>query len=270
LVDRASAARTLLSPCRLCPRACGVDRADGERGYCGLDHNAYWFRELCHYGIEIELIPSHAVYLAGCNMRCVFCTAAGPNQSPTQARPWDVPTLQEAMRRRRDEGAANLHFVGGEPLLSLHAILDLLAAAQDERPVIWDTNMYCSAAARELLDGVVDVYVADLKFGNDRCAQQVADAPDYLQTVLPGLCFAEDSARLIVRHLVLPGHFDCCLRPVLRMIRSELRAPRLALHGEYIPPRCSPQDPRLARDLPAEEFQRAVDLARDMDIELVE
>ena len=273
LHERLREAKKLLRSCVLCPRRCGVNRLDGERGYCGLDSRAWWFQELIHYGLEFELIPAHAIYLAGCNMRCVFCNAARWNALPDSACRWDTASMKQLVEERRAQGAKNLFFVGGEPTVSLHAILELLAALPERFTVVFDSNMYFSPETMELLRGVVDTYVADFKFGNDRCAQAIADAPDYFETVAGRLRFAESSASLIVRHLLMPGHFDCCFKPVLKWLKRELRAPRLAIRGEYMPPNRSARERATAgmnQYLPPDVYNAARDLAKETEVELVE
>ena len=269
LEGRARAVRGLLGSCALCARRCGVDRLSGELGYCGLGADAHCFREILHYGVELELAPAHAVYLAGCNMRCAFCTAEDWNARPGTAAPLDAAAMAGRVEARRREGARTLMFVGGEPTVSLPAVLDLLARLPDVPTVVWDSNMYMTPAAMDLLTGVVDVYVADLKFGNDGCAEALADAPDYLAVVRDNLLRAEQTASLIVRHLLLPGHFDCCFRPALDWLVASLKAPRLALKGEYMPPQ--PANSRApARYISEEEFERARELAQRAGVELVE
>ena len=267
---RADQARRLLCACRLCPRRCGVDRTRGQTGYCGLDAGAYWFRELVDYAEEIELIPAHAIYVTGCNMRCVFCMTGSWNADPAGGTAWDTPDLSRRVRRRRREGARTLWFVGGEPTLSLAAILDLVADVPDVGPVVWDSNMYFAPDARDLLRGVVDVYTADFKFGNNRCARDVADAPHYVETVTENLRFAYETATLIVRHLLVPGHLDCCCRPVLEWVGRELPGVRVSLRGNYMPPDGPTRDPALRRYVTDAEHDRACALAQHLGIALAE
>lgn len=265
-----AAARERLRSCALCARHCGVNRLEGERGYCGLGAEAFMFRELVHYGLELELIPAHAVYLAGCNMRCVSCTVEPWNRTPRDGTPWDVGTVTELMERRRAEGARTLLFVGGEPTVSLHTVLGVLDALSRGYRVALDSNMYFSPEARELLQGAVDVYVADFKFGNDRCARELADAPDYVENVVANLQFAEETSSLIVRHLLMPGHLECCFKPALERLKRELRAPRLSLRIEYMPPARLCGIGQMDRYLTRRECEEALALARDSGIELVE
>ena len=260
LRDRARKARAALASCELCARRCGADRARGECGYCGMGADAFWFREMLHFGLELELIPAHTIYLAGCNMRCLFCNVGDWNAAPTEAERWDVAGISERVRQRRREGARTLFFVGGEPTVSLPAILELLAELPGGCPVVWDSNMYMSEAARELLRGVVDVYVADLKFGGNRCAEHLADAPRYWETVTENLLFAEQTASLIVRHLLLPGHLDCCFRPALEWVAQNLRKPRLALRGEYMPPARAVAEAELNSYVRDEQYEQALSL----------
>ena len=83
-------------------------------------------------------------------------------------------------------------------------------------PVVWKSDFHGTPEVFELLDGVVDTYVADFKFGNDLCAKRIAAVDDYLRIVTRNLKIAEKQARLIVRHLLLPGHADCCYRPIVQ------------------------------------------------------
>ncbi len=253
----------------MCERRCGVNRLDGERGYCGLGGQAYWFREMLHYGEEIDLIPTHTIYLAGCNMRCVFCTSPEWNAEPRDAEPWDVAAMKDIVLRRRAEGARNVNFLGGEPTVSLHAILNLLAELPESIPVVWDSNMYFSTESRELLDGVMDWYLADFKFGNDRCAKLIADAPNYVNVVTENLKFACDTANVIVRHVLLPGHLRCCFEPVAEWVSRELPRARLGLRGEYLPPPGPERADGLSRYLTDDERDKAAEIADKLGLELV-
>lgn len=266
MAARVREAHRMLRSCRLCARVCGVNRLKGERGYCGLDGRAYVFREMMHYGVELDLVPAHALYVAGCNMSCAFCTGRDWNTAPEDADAWNTRFLKERVVQRRREGAKTLFFVGGEPTVSLPAIFDLLAALPEVPTVVWDSNMYMSPETREILEGAVDVYVADFKFGNNRCALEVADAPDYVETVTENILFAERTASLIVRHLLLPGHFDCCFMPVLKWAKSALRVPALALRGEYMPPAGLPAGSALGRYIADGEYEHALSTMRKMGV----
>lgn len=275
LARRAADAREALRACDLCARQCRVDRTAGAAGYCGVGDGSRWFREILVYGIELELIPAHAVYLTGCNLRCAFCLVEPWIAAPAAGEPWDAATMARRVRQRQREGAKTLLLLGGEPTVNLPGILELLAAlAGRDRPVrptlAWDSNMLFSARSRTLLEGVVDVYAGDLKFGNDACARAVAGVEGYLGLMEENLRFAERTARLIVRHLMLPGHLECCTLPALAWLATRLRQPRLSLFWGYQPPRDVKNLPELAGTVTPREFRRARAAAEALGIELID
>src|SRR5690606_39255165 len=116
----------------------------------------------------------------------------------------------------------NVQWVGGEPTIHLPCILAAMAECDRLPPVVWKSDFHGSPAAFALLADVVDMYVADFKFGNDQCAGRIAGIDDYLAIVTRNLAIAAEQGDLIVRHLLLPGHFDCCYRPIVAWMRANL------------------------------------------------
>lgn len=124
--------------------------------------------------------------------------------------------------RRRAEGARSVDFVGGVPDVNVLAILRTLALCPADTHVVWNTNLWTTPEAIDRLTGVVGTWLADHKFGNDRCARKLAGVEGYtarLEGLLPD---AARSGRLLVRHLLMPGHLDCCTRPVLAWLERHL------------------------------------------------
>jgi putative pyruvate formate lyase activating enzyme len=264
----AEEARRMLERCTLCPRDCRVDRTRGEKGFCGLGDSAHCFREALYYHEESELIPSHMLFLTGCNLRCEFCLVNEWNEAPLEVAEMDLPKTRARILERLRAGARTLNFLGGEPSVSLCALLELIAPIRSKLRVVWNSNMYFSEECGRLLDGVVDVYLADFKCGSAKCAKELLGVDDYLETVRRNLLFAKGSADLIVRHLVLPGHAECCREPVLRWLKENIPQVKLSLRGEYMPP---PE----ARNAPAEflrdlEFKAAFDRARALDLRMIQ
>jgi putative pyruvate formate lyase activating enzyme len=235
---RIARARAHARACDLCERLCRVDRLAGERGYCGLGAGARVFDELLHFGEELELIPSHAIYLTGCNFRCVFCMT-GEFVVTENVDRRGVPLVPSAfarvVARRRREGATNLNFLGGEPSVNLLAILELLRECPPDTRVVWNSNMYFSEAQAELLRGVVDLYLADWKYGNDACAMRLSAAPRYMEVLARNVRFAAESADVIVRYLVMPGHNACCFRPLAERLGRDFPGVRLSILDPYLP-----------------------------------
>jgi putative pyruvate formate lyase activating enzyme len=221
--------------CCLCERRCGVDRLNGNKGGCGADVQARVFRHRVEYGEELELVPSHLFYLSGCNLRCCFCIGGEISVHPEYGQPLTDSFFVEALDWGRKQGARNLQWVGGEPTIHLPSILEIMAGVEDLPPVVWKSNFFTTPEAFALLSDVVDVYVADFKFGNDACANRLAGVAGYWETVTRNLTIAADQGDLIVRHLLLPGHFDCCFRPILAWMQQHLPKAKFNLREGYLP-----------------------------------
>lgn len=234
--ERARLARQALSDCRLCARDCRINRLDGQRGYCGLGPEARCFRELLHPAEEQRLNPSHQLYFSGCSLRCEFCSVLEWVKQPCAAEPMDMTALLQAIEQRRSQGARTLNILGGEPTVNLPGILDLLARVPSDITVVWNSNMYFGDTVLNLLDGVVDIYLADFKCGNATCARRILDARDYVDVVQACLLRAAAQTDLIIRHVVMPGHWDCCTVPILHWIAEHLPTVEVSLRFDYAPP----------------------------------
>ncbi|MBL8851316.1 MAG: hypothetical protein JNG89_16660, partial [Planctomycetaceae bacterium] len=123
--------------------------------------------------------------------------------------------------------------------------------------------------AFHLLDSLVDTYIADFKFGNDSCAQRIASVDNYVAIVTRNLQTAARQGSLIVRHLLLPGHFDCCFVPIVQQLRRALPGVKFSLRDGYLPKWRAGQFSELSRRLPAGEGNRAAQFARDHGIKLL-
>jgi putative pyruvate formate lyase activating enzyme len=240
----------------------------GETGFCLLARESYCYRELLHFGEEIELVPSHTVYLSGCNLRCAFCSEAAYVETTQHGLPAEPERLAERIRARRGEGARNVNFVGGEPTVNLLFILETLGRLPERVPVVWNSNMLMTSEVVEILTGIADVYLGDLKFGNDDCAERIAGWHDYCPVVRRNFLHAHHQANVIVRHLVMPGHIECCTRPSLEWLAEAMPGTRLSLLGAYYLPDRLVGDPRLARQLEPAEFAAAQCLARALGFDL--
>jgi putative pyruvate formate lyase activating enzyme len=250
-----------LSHCMLCEHRCGADRRRGERGPCKSGPTARVFRHRVEYGEEVQLIPSHLFYLSGCDLRCVFCIAEANAFDPSRGTELSAEFLADAVAEGRRRGARNIQWVGGEPTIHLPAILEAMAGCVDLPPVVWKSDFYGTPAAFALLDGVADVYVADFKFGNDHCAKRLAKVDRYVATVTRNLATAARQGELIVRHLLLPGHFDCCYRPIVEHLARELPEIKFSIRDGYRPRWQARQYGPLAHPLDAAVAAQAATLA---------
>jgi putative pyruvate formate lyase activating enzyme len=263
-------ARAHLSRCALCEHRCGADRAAGERGPCKAGPEARIFRHRVEYGEELELVPSHLFYLSGCDLRCAFCIAGVNAFDPSRGQRLTSEFFNEAVAWGRTQGARNVQWVGGEPTVHLPAILDAMAGCPDLPPIVWKSDFHGTPEVYELLDGVVDTYVADFKFGNDDCARRLAGIDDYVRIVTRNLCIAAAQARLIVRHLLLPGHAECCYRPVARWMRDHLPQTAFSIREGYLPSWRSSRFDEIARPLPARDAAAARAVAADLGLAVIQ
>jgi putative pyruvate formate lyase activating enzyme len=268
--DRIGRAHAHDRNCRLCEHRCGVDRSLGERGFCKAGTTPRVFRHRVEYGEELELIPSHLFYLSGCDLRCGFCIAGLNAFDPSRGRALTSDFFNESVAWGRTQGARNLQWVGGEPTIHLPAILDVMSSCPDLPPVVWKSDFHGTPEAFELLDGVVDVYVADFKFGNDGCARRLAGIDNYVRVVTRNLLRVAARSRLIVRHLLLPGHDECCYRPVARWMAANLPRASFSLRDSYLPSWRSGRFPEIAGPLDAQDGQRARDFADRIGLTVIQ
>lgn len=265
---RVKAVREHLRSCQLCPRNCRVDRCAGEKGFCGLDDKARCFREMLHNGEEQQLIPSHQVYFAGCNLRCGFCTVGEWNDDPLAADEMSLPQLAETIERRRREGARTLNLLGGEPAVSLYGILELLGHLNSKIVLVWNSNMYYNGVVDDALRGLVGVFLADLKCYDSGCSETILGASDYPQTATGNILKAREHADVILRFPLLPGHFDCCVRPGLNWVAETIPDVKVSLRGDYIPPVGDNRAPK--EYLSVAELETATKAAQELGLNLIQ
>jgi putative pyruvate formate lyase activating enzyme len=255
----------IMENCHCCGWLCEVNRKTGEKGFCRLTDMSNYASEFLHMGEEPELVPSHTIFFTGCTFACVYC------------QNWDISTCPEAGTRieprklaklidlRRMHGARNVNFVTPTP--HVHIILKIIREISVNTPVIWNSNMYHSPEIAEILEGVVDVYLGDFKYGNNVCAQKYSKIKNYLEIVQPNFEFAYKTAEILLRHLVLPGHLECCTKPIAEWVAKNIPHIRFNLMFQYHPCYCAMEYTELGRLLTPEEEARAIDIVKEAGIE---
>lgn len=267
--ERAHIARAALADCRLCAHDCGVNRLAGEPGKCHAGGTARCFTAQVEVSDELELIPTFAIALSGCDLRCDFCITGRESWNPAAGMPWDVREIADRAERALHDGARTIMVLGGEPTIHLPTALELVAALPATAKLIWKTNAHGSAAARELLDGMFDVWLADFKFGNNTCAQRLAKVPDYLAVVQENLSWAHKHSELIVRHLLMPGHVDCCWQPVAEWLATVPPGVKVNLRTGFWPAWQAARHPDLIPPLATAETRKAWEIARACHLNLI-
>lgn len=267
--ERLTAAQGHYRSCQLCEHRCGVDRHTAHIGPCKAGVVPNIFRCRVEYGDERELVPSLLVYLSGCDLRCGYCINELNAFDPKRGRPLTAEFLQDAIDAAVEEGAKTLQWVGGEPTIHLPAILEAMTQCRIPLRVIWKTDLYATPEALGLLNGVVDVYLADFKFGNDACALRIAKVERYTGVLQRNLRQVASQGDLIIRHLLLPGHHDCCVEPIVSWIRDQMPAAKVSLRDGYLPHWQAGQLLELARPLDRSESKHAHALALQAGLKLV-
>ncbi|MCL6450636.1 MAG: radical SAM protein [Acetobacteraceae bacterium] len=274
LGERAQQARDLIRSCRLCPRACGADRAAGEAGFCGGRGKALLASYGAHFGEERVLVGlkgSGTVFFAGCNLGCVFCqnfdiSHGRGGREVTAEQLAAVFLAVEAM------GCHNLNLVTPTPWVP--QILEALCVAAErglDLPLVYNCGGYEAVEALRLLDGVVDIYMPDIKYSDEEVARRLSSAPDYPAVVreavkemhrqVGDLEVDEEGLAvrgLLVRHLVLPGGL-AGTREVMRFLAREVSpGTYVNIMSQYYPAHRAHLYPPLDRRLKPEEYREAV------------
>ena len=268
---KAELARRILSSCHLCVRRCGVNRLEGQLGYCrcGLDVAVSTYFH--HMGEEPELVPSGTVFTCGCTMTCVHCQNWSISQWYEPCDTMNAEELARVVEHLRRGGCRNLNMVGGEPTPWLWQWIETFRRVGVNVPTVWNSNSYYSEETAKLLAGFIDVYLLDFKYGNDECAKRISDAPGYWEACTRNHLYALRYGELIIRILVLPDHLDCCLRPILEWIAENLGTwVRVNVMFQYRPEFkvFEVEDvPELRRRLNGEERRRALEMAREVGLE---
>lgn len=274
LDTKLKSAERLGSPCHLCERGCGAERKAGKKGVCGVLEPLI-SSEFIHYGEEQELVPSHTVFFAGCTFKCVFCQNWDISQDPGSGRAIAPDALA---RRIESAGGINVNWVGGDPTSNLAYIIEAMVAMRRlgiNKAQVWNSNMYLSREAMDILDGVIDVYLSDFKYGNDDCARRLSGVDRYWEVVTRNHRLAALQCEILLRHLVMPGHVECCTKPVLDWVAANIDRDRLRVNvmDQYHPDFRVLQDKdrfrELARPLRPNEHLEAFEYARRLGLGLV-
>lgn len=258
-------AERIIRSCHLCQHRCMVDRHAGEKGFCRLTDISRYASEFLHMGEEPQLVPSHTIFLTGCVFSCVFCQNREISTRPESGKVVIPEDIAGIIDRRREEGSKNVNFVTPTP--HLMNVLKIVRNIRTNVPVVWNSNMYHSPESARLLEGVVDLYLGDFKYGNDLCAHRYSNIRNYMATVGYNFRIASTQADILIRHLVMPGHLECCTKPIMEWIAANTPHVRLNLMFQYAPYYLACRYPEIDRYLTSEEKERAIRIVEEEGLE---
>jgi len=279
---RAKRALDGLRSCRVCPRNCAVNRLEGRWSACKTGRFAVVTSAFPHLGEEDCLRGrngSGTIFFGHCNLRCAFCQNFDISQSlPPRTTGTKPGTLAERMLRLQEMGCHNINFVTPEHVVP--QILEALVLAAEEGlrlPLVYNTSAYDSIESLRLLDGIVDIYMPDLKLFSPGLCKRYLKAEDYPEVAMAALAemhrqvgplqIGEDGlARrgVLVRHLVMPG-FPEETKAILTWIARELGPDSYVnVMGQYRPGGRVGRDrhPELNRALQTGELAEALGMAK--------
>jgi len=274
-----------LSRCECCPRKCGVNRLEGQTGWCRIGAQAQISYAGLHFGEEPPISGargSGTLFFAGCNLRCVFCQNHQISQDfdPRDMKTLTTDDLASEMLRLADAGAHNINLVS--PSHVVFQAADAIVAARDKGltiPIVYNSNGYDSVDSLRQIRGLVDIYLPDIKYLSNDLAKRYSAATDYAD-VIPGVLremldqvghleLDEDGiARqgLLVRHLVLPGCVDDSRR-CLAFLATLSPQTHVSIMSQYSPQHHASRHPEINRLLTTQEYDEVTDYAIELGLE---
>ncbi len=276
---RAERAVAALRDCRMCPNDCGADRIDGtNRTLCRVGRHAYVHSFAVHRGGEACLAGANGsgtIFFSGCNMRCLYCQN-WEIAVQGEGEPVTAEALADMMIDLQNQGCHNIHLVS--PTHVTAHILEALPIAVERGlhlPLVWNSGGYDSVETLALLDGIVDIYLPDVKYGDSRTARLFSSVHNYVDACQAAVIEmyrqvgnlevgADGVARrgLLVRHLVLPDGLSGA-EAVFAFLAREV-SPDVAIHvmGHYHPYGRARQHPSLSQPIPRDQVEAALTAAR--------
>jgi putative pyruvate formate lyase activating enzyme len=278
LKERIRSLNEMLSECRLCPRHCGVNRTEGELGYCRAGSELMISSVFPHFGEEAPLVGyrgSGTIFLTHCNLRCIFCQnydishlGRGEKASPSQ--------FASYMIKLQDMGCHNINFV-----TPTHYVPQIIASLPEaielglRLPLVYNCSGYESLEVIKLLDGIIDIYMPDAKYAGEEPAKKFSNAPDYpdvlkealkeMHRQVGDLHMDENGIAvrgLLIRHLVMPGTL-AGTEDLMKFIAKEIsRDSYVNVMQQYRPEYRSRDYPELSRRITYGEYLEAVKAAR--------
>lgn len=274
----------MLQSCELCPRKCRVDRTKGAEGFCRLSGDAVMNSAFPHHGEEPPLSGTRGagtIFLASCNLRCRYCQNYQISHG-LQGNRIDAEGLSRVMLDLRNRGCHNIEPVTPTPHLP-QLIRALIISRQRglDLPFVYNCGGYEEPDVIRMLDGIVDIYLPDVKYGNREDALAFSGVDDYPQYALASLGEMvrqvgdsletdEDGIAMrgiLVRHLVLPGRLSNSFEVLERIRKNVSAAVPLSIMAQYTPTPAVAGHPLLGRRITREEYEAVVNRALDLGFE---
>lgn len=287
--DTMQTQKTSYAPCTLCPRACHADRTEGQKGRCHVDAQIRVARAALHMWEEPCLSGrsgSGAVFFSGCALGCIFCQ----NREIASGKAGLVISearLAEIFLELQEKGANNINLVTAGHYVP--QVVRALACAKSQGlriPIVYNSSGYEKSESLRQLEGLIDIYLPDLKYLTPELAAAYSHAPDYPQYAMEAIAemvrqqpqaefMPEDRTEaspimrrgVIVRHLLLPGHVREAKKVVGYLHETYGDQIYISMMNQYTPMSEKFADPNLNRRVTKREYERLLDYAAEIGVE---
>ena len=274
---RAEKVRAMMETCYLCPRCCQVNRLAGETGQCRVAEQVIVSSYGPHFGEESPLVGrygSGTIFFTNCNLRCIFCQNYTISQLG-EGTPVNSETLARMMVSLQEKGCHNINLVSPTHVIPFILVaLDMAASQGLDLPLVYNSGGYDSLETLKILDGIVDIYMPDMKYSDSRTGERLSGVKDYAEVnraavkemhqQVGELQIDENGiARggLLVRHLVLPNGLAGTERTVSFLAKEISPETYVNIMAQYRPHYLAATVPEISRPVNAREFREAIDLA---------
>ena len=287
LERRAEALEARLRSCDICPRECGVNRLENELGFCRSAHLPIVAVTCAHHGEEPVISGSSGsgtVFFANCNLRCVYCQnhQISQNFEGQQSNEVDPHTLAERMLYLQDElRCHNINFVSPSHFVPqlVRAVLEAVPMGL-RLPLVYNTSSYDSIKSLRELDGIISIYLADLRYADNRWGKEFSQVSDYVERARGAIkemyrqfgdLVVDDEGiahkGLIVRHLILPNRLAGSRESLAWLVSEISPVVTVSIMSQYFPAHHARQTPLLDREITLAEYSEVIELLNELGIE---
>lgn len=280
LDERVEELYNILESCELCPRKCGVNRLEGEKGFCKAGKKLMVSSYFPHFGEEDPLVGIHGsgtIFLTHCNLKCIYCqnyeiSHLGVGELVSEER------VARMMLELQALGCHNINFV--TPTHYTPQLVRAIRVAAEKGlklPIVWNCGGYENVEIIKLLHGIVDIYMPDIKYSSSEVAKKYSDAPDYFERckeavkemhrqvgdlkIRNGVAYRG----LLIRHLVLPNNLAGS-EEILKFIRSLSKNSYVNIMAQYRPEGEAFKYKELNRRPTRDEFMKVIELAKELGL----
>ena len=271
-----------LAKCEICPRMCKVNRLEGKTGFCKCDEkikialvSSHYFEEPCISGKE----GSGTIFFSNCNLSCIYCQNHEISQEG-KGKEVSIERLSEIMLEQQARGVNNINLVTGT--MYIYQIIESIKIAKAKGltiPIVYNTSGYENVETIKDLEGIIDIYLPDLKYYNNELATKYSNCPNYFEIAteaikemarqVPENQFNENGIMtkgLIIRHLILPNHVQNS-KNILKWIKDNLPSKTyVSVMAQYFPTYKAKDNMEINRKINKKEYEQIENYLYTLDL----